>query len=324
MAAGLQQAQEEGEEEQLGLLGLDDLEQVLRDVRVVQGAGEGRVGEDESVLLLLPRVVLGQRIAVADVGVLDAMEQHVHAADAEHGVVEVEAVEQAAVEVLAALAVAEHLRMALAEVLPRGDEEARRAAGRVADHVVGRGRRHLDHQADDVARGAELAVLSGGRDLAEHVLVQVALRVPVLHGHVVDHVHDLREEGRRRDREAGVLHVAAVAGAVAAQVPEEWESTFRDQRVHFGGPQILEVRPAHVVLPLGEHAPLDRLLEAVGLELFEGVQVVEALQEQQVGDLLDDLERVRDPTRPEGVPDAVHLVAEFTGEHGLFCDEDVR
>ena len=49
---------------------------------------------------------------------------------------------------------------------------------------VGLGRGHLHHEPDDVARGAELAVLPGAGDLAEHVLVEVALGVAVLHRHV--------------------------------------------------------------------------------------------------------------------------------------------
>ena len=101
-AAGLEQAQEEREEEQLGLLRLDDLLQVLGGVLVVERPGEGRIGEDQRVVLLLAGVVLRQRVAVADVGILDAVQQHVHAADAQHGVVEVEAVEELVVEVLAA------------------------------------------------------------------------------------------------------------------------------------------------------------------------------------------------------------------------------
>jgi len=46
------------------------------------------------------------------------------------------------------------------------------------------------------------------------------------------------------------------------------------------------------------------------------VEVVEALDEQQVGNLLDDLERVGDAAGPERIPDAVDLIAEFPGEHG--------
>ena len=63
-------------------------------VLVIERAGERRIGEDERVFLLVAGVVLRERIAVADVGVFHAVQQHVHAADAEHGVVEVEAVEQ--------------------------------------------------------------------------------------------------------------------------------------------------------------------------------------------------------------------------------------
>ena len=50
-AAGLEQPQEQRQEEQLGLLGLDDLQEVLGGVLVVERAGEGRVGEDQRVRL---------------------------------------------------------------------------------------------------------------------------------------------------------------------------------------------------------------------------------------------------------------------------------
>ena len=55
----------------------------------------------EGVLLRVVVVGLGQRVLVADVRVLHAVQQHVHAADAQHGVVEVVAVEGALVEAAA-------------------------------------------------------------------------------------------------------------------------------------------------------------------------------------------------------------------------------
>ena len=86
---------------------------------------------------------------------------------------------------------------------------------------------------------------------------------------------------------------------------------FVDDREHLGRREVLEARPAQVVvaassvvLALGKDAALDRLAEAGGLVLFERVQVVEPLDEEQIGDLLDHLERVGDAARPEGVPDA--------------------
>src|SRR5215471_3559568 len=54
---------------------------------------------------------------------------------------------------------------------------------------VGWGAGHLNHEPDDVARGAELAILSGAGDLAEHVFIDVALGVAVLHRHVLNQVH---------------------------------------------------------------------------------------------------------------------------------------
>jgi hypothetical protein len=46
------------------------------------------------------------------------------------------------------------------------------------------------------------------------------------------------------------------------------------------------------------------------------VQIVEATKEEQVRDLLDDFERIRDAAGPESIPYAVDLAAEFAGEHG--------
>jgi hypothetical protein len=47
---------------------------------------------------------------------------------------------------------------------------------------------------DDVARRAELAVLAGAGNLAQHVFVEVALGVAVLHRHMVEHVHHLGQQ----------------------------------------------------------------------------------------------------------------------------------
>ena len=54
-------------------------------------------------------------------------------------------------------------------------------------------------------------------DLGEHVLVDVALGVAVLHRELVEQVHDLGQQARRRDREARVPHVVRVGRALAAQ-----------------------------------------------------------------------------------------------------------
>ena len=155
------------------------------------------------------------------------------------------------VEVRLQLRVAQDLRVALAQVFAGGDEKAGGAAGGIADDVPRARRGHLDHEPDDVARGAELAVLPGGGDLAEHVFVEVALGVAVLHRHLVDQVHDLGQQRGRGDGEARVLHVVRVGGVVAAERAQEGKDVLVDDGEHLGRREVLEARPAQVVVGRG-------------------------------------------------------------------------
>ncbi len=50
------------------------------------------------IFLLLPCVVISQRVAVADIRVFHAVQQHVHAADAQHRVVKIKAMEKLMME----------------------------------------------------------------------------------------------------------------------------------------------------------------------------------------------------------------------------------
>ena len=52
--------------------------------------------------------------------------------------------------------------------------------------------------------GAELPILSGSGQSGEDVLIDITLRVPILHGDCVEHLHDLVQEARRGDHEGGV------------------------------------------------------------------------------------------------------------------------
>jgi hypothetical protein len=142
------------------------------------------------------------------------------------GVVEVETVEEVVVEVFLELGVAEDFRVMVAKVFARRHEEAARAARGIADDIPGRGRGELDHELDDVARGAELTVLPGAGDLPEHVFVKVALGVAVFHRHTVNHVHDFGQQRGRGNGEARVLHVVRVGRAVAAHFAQEREHMF--------------------------------------------------------------------------------------------------
>jgi hypothetical protein len=216
----------------------------------------------------------------------------------------------------------------LPDVLARRDEKAARAAGRITNHVVGLWLRHLDHEADDVAGRAELAVLTRRGDLAEHVLVEVALGVAVLHRNLIHHVYNFCEKRGSWDREPGILHVACIS-AVAAKRSQEREDVLADHLVHLSGRHMLEAAPTQVcvgpslaVLSFGIEASFDGRTEAVGFVLLQLLEFIEPSKEEQVCDLLDDLDRVRDSPRKEGHPDAIDLVAQVAGEHKDLKDFD--
>lgn len=118
------------------------------------------------------------------------------------------------------LGVGEEVGVMHAQILARDHQKAAGSGRWIADDVLRRRRGHLHHELDDVARRAELAVLAGARELAQHVLVDVALGVAVVHGDVVDEVDHLGEQSRSGDGEAGVAHVVGVGRAVAQGAEE--------------------------------------------------------------------------------------------------------
>jgi hypothetical protein len=251
------------------------------------------------------------------------VQQHVHAADAEHGAVEVVAVKGAGVEFAAAgFGLVDRVTVMVTEVFRRGDQKAPGPAGRVADHVLRRRRGHVHHQLDDVPRRAELAVLPGAGDLAEHVLVQVALGIGVRHVDAVELVHHVRQHARCGHHEDRVLHVVGVRRvalllrpAVAPERLDERKDFVPHRGEHLLRRGLLEPRPAQVVFVEIEDRILDRHAHTRRLVLAQRLQLVQPLDEQQVSQLLDDRQRIRDAARPHRVPDAVDLGFEFTGDH---------
>jgi hypothetical protein len=80
---------------------------------------------------------------------------------------------------------------------------------------------------------------------------------------------------------------------------------------------LLEARSAEMILVRLVDRLLDRRKGAHHFALLERIQLVESLDEQQVGELLDDRERVGDAARPHRVPDAVDFGFEFAGDHWI-------
>src|SRR5262249_10828345 len=109
---------------------------------------------------------------------------------------------------------------------------------------------------------------------------------------------------------------------VATNPAKEREHAVGDDREHLAWLSVLETRPpevgiraALVVTAGGEDRRVNRDSQSVGAVLLGRLKLVEAADEAQIRDLLHDLERVRDPARPERVPDAVDARLQLPGDH---------
>src|ERR1700677_3904036 len=82
------------------------------------------------------------------------------------------------------------------KVLPSVNQKTASPGCRVANALAWARIAHVHHHADDVARSAELAVLASGVELAQQVLVEVALHVLVLRRdlHGIDGLAGLDEQ----------------------------------------------------------------------------------------------------------------------------------
>ncbi len=149
---------------------------------------------------------------------------------------------------------------------------------------------------------------------------------------MVEQVHHLREQRRGRDGETRVLHVVRVSRVAIAQLArkigaEEQEQMLTDDGEHLSWDEVFEARPAVVfvraalgILPCREDSPFHRLLESIGLVLLQLVQVIESADKKQLRDLFDHLQRIRNAAGPEGAPNAIDLILDVTGDHGLPCE----
>jgi hypothetical protein len=83
-------------------------------------------------------------------------------------------------------------------------------------------------------------------DRREAIFVEIALGVPVFHGHLVDHVHDLSQRSRGNGY-ASTLHVLGVRCAITAQGSQPGEDVLADHRIHVARIGVLEATPAVVL-----------------------------------------------------------------------------
>jgi nitroreductase len=227
----------------------------------------------------------GEGVVFVDVGIGEAVEVEVHQGEAHHvgrDVVALEVLGEAALFVRSELAVALGVGVGAEDVLVGGDEETGGAAGGVEDGLVFLRGEDLDHEINDVARGAELAGVALRAEDAEEILEGVAEALAVVVAELVDDFEEglerlgvaVREVGVFEDvaeerGDAGVLGHLGNAFAIEAE-----HLVAAERRGH-------ELGPAVAGVVAGEELAL--AAEFLGL----GIHVIHEFVDERDGDLLD-------------------------------------
>ena len=242
--AQLQGADKLSQEQQLSLGGVGVSKNILVHIILVETACKGWVRHDERIAALV-FVLSRERIAPSQLRSSYVVKQQVHGSDAQHGLVGIVAINHRSLHVVNVLFyIGSHL-MVLLDIFHRLNEEAGRTHCRVADVILRVRLHHLHNHADNVARGAKLAVGAACRHLAQDVFIDVAHRVTVVHIeriHAVDYLGKCSGVGNQEDSR---LHVAAVGAFFArADVLDEFEHVLPYHLEHIVGAQVLEHVPA--------------------------------------------------------------------------------
>ncbi len=179
---------------------------------------------------------------------------------------------------------------------------------------VGAGGQHLHHQADDVARSAELAVDPRRGQLGEQVFVQVAFGIVAAERQVVDHVDRRNQQALLLDQQLRVLHELAERRTLHRRLAEVGKHPIPHQGQHLIRAKVLEPRPAQILLVRTEQAR-ERLAGQVRLAFVLLLRHVQQTGEHQEGDLLDHRQRIGDAAGPELFPQPVDTALQISGDH---------
>ncbi len=162
-------------------------------------------------------MLLGHRVAIGDVRILDAVQQHVHAADPQHGAVKIERIEQLVMKVLFEL-----LSLKISGWLVRrysptatGKPQVPPAGSHITSvGTVGPAR---------PLTGSHAEACGTGRSDRPRQSCPACTRTSRLWyrdypWHLIDHIDDFGQQHGRRNREPRILHMMGIGRVIAPSV----------------------------------------------------------------------------------------------------------
>jgi hypothetical protein len=162
-----------------------------------------------------------------------------------------------------------------------------------------------------MAWGAELAVRAGGGELADEILIHVALEVVAVVGSEVQFVDALNDGAKRGavvNLERGAAKQELAGVCEAGELVEAFNSIAHSVEKSVAS-ESDEVTPSEAGPFAGEDAVILLVEAGEGLVLLG-----EQAKEEQIGNLLDGVHRVVHATGIQDVHELLHLLAEAGGE----------
>ncbi len=199
----------------------------------------------------------------------------------------------------------------LPQVFHHAYQETGRSGSGITDQLVCFGLHHINHHADNMLGRAKLPVDTGRRELGEQVLVEVALGVPVIELNFIEHLHHPVKQLWRVDLEVRVPHGLCKQAPFSADGFDKVKhpSFLPEQAEHLLGVFVFEDIPTKLPLSFRENGILDFHFQLVCLFFFQLLLAVKAADKKQIGNLLDNAQRVRHPVLPEFPPYSVDIAS---------------
>ena len=287
-AAGLEQANEQGQEQISGFAGAELGRKIILNA-VFLHTPKGRIGKDQ--IHLIGRAVAGvgpgQAVVVQhEAGILDPMQEHV--GNAEHvGQLLLLGGPQPRLHRLFS---GDGCYVVLAHVANGAGEEATRAHGGVEQQLTGFGVQPLHHEAGHPARRVVLTCIAGALQVVEQLLVDIAKVLPlaeIIEINAVDLIHHLPQQLARFHVVIGIAkHLLHHLGSVGIGALERHLLEIEKQLLVDELQQAISRDPLFIGSPA---APLQMLRDGRAVVVFcefEGlVLVVDDLEEEQPAQL---------------------------------------
>src|SRR5690606_31991033 len=168
------------------------------------------------------------------------------------------------------------------------------------------------------------AIDACGSELAEQVLVEIALGVAAVERKILHGIDRLHQQRRLLDHQLGVFHergeLTSIARRALGQSAEVWENLVPHMREHQLRPIVAPALPTAILLVSEKASRKGTAAEACTLLVAPLVHVEQTAVHEE-GDLLDDGERIGNAAGPEVGPEGVDTTLEFACDHTFWSTQ---